>query len=332
VKRLVATVVVLVVVVVVVCVGGSQLVADQMTSAGEPPSGTPTPVAGAGARVIRARGHLEPARTERVGFTAGAKVAQVLAQAGDVVSAGQVLARLDTAEMEAQVRKAQDALALAQAQLRQAQAQATPKSEEIELAKVELERAQIALRQAQAAYDRIAWRGDAALSPEAGALEQATLNCRAAQATYRLKIRQPQDSDFEVYEWQVKQAETNLALAEAELGKAELRAPFAGTVTQVDVVVGGLVSAGAPAFVLSAGMQVQTTDLDEEGVAVIQVGQPVTVTILAFEDKVVPGTIRHIAPQATKLASGDVAFPVIIALDQPDEALRWGMTVRVRFK
>ncbi len=331
-KRLVAVVVALVIVVVLVCVGGSQLVADQMKSAGGPPPGAPTPVVGAGTRVIQARGYLEPARTERVGFVAGGQVAQVLAQAGDAVSAGQVLARLDTAEMEAQVRKARDALALAQAQLRQAQAQAAPKAEEIELAKVELERAQIALRQAQAAYDRIAWRGDAALSPEAGALEQATLNYRAAQATYRLKMRQPKDSDFEVYEWQVKQAETNLALAEAELGKAELRAPFAGTVTQVDVVVGGLVGAGAPAFVLAAGMQVQATDLDEEGVAVIQVGQPVTITVLAFEDKVLTGVIRRIAPQATKLASGDVVFPVFIDLDRPDESLRWGMTVRVRFR
>lgn len=296
----------------------------QVTTAQTPPT---VPVTrGDVEQTVTAPGRLVSAEFV-LGLSVGGRLVEVNVRPGDAVCPGDVLARLDTTDLETQVSKAQEALTLARAELRQARAKAQPTAEEIELAKVDLERARIALQKAQAAYDRIAWRGDAALSPEAGALEQATLDYRAAQVTYQIKTRQPADTEFEVYALKVKQAEVALAQAEAELGQAVLKAPAAGTVLEVRARPGENVAAGTGLIVLAdlRAVEVRVTVVEED-LPLVQAGQAVALFFDAQPDLEVQGRVARIVPQRVS-GQDRPLYPVYVAVDGLPASLLPGMTV-----
>jgi len=108
-KRLVIIVIVLILLGVGVCVGSSLLAPKLIGDREGTPGAQATPSA-AQAAAIRARGRLAPARVETLSFAVTGIVGELAVEVGDQVSAGQVLARLDTDELEWAVRQAQDAL------------------------------------------------------------------------------------------------------------------------------------------------------------------------------------------------------------------------------
>lgn len=69
------------------------------------------------AALVSATGSLQPNRTANLGFLVPGTVAEVLVSAGDVVTAGQPLARLDDANLQLSIRQAEDALTIAQINL-----------------------------------------------------------------------------------------------------------------------------------------------------------------------------------------------------------------------
>jgi HlyD family secretion protein len=104
-------------------------------------------------RSITAVGSVR-ARTEiALSFEAAGRVDQILVQAGEQVSQGQSLARLDTADLELQLRSTEAALASAEAQM--AQLEAGPRPEELRIAQGQVEVAQAALDQATAQRDQL---------------------------------------------------------------------------------------------------------------------------------------------------------------------------------
>lgn len=99
--------------------------------------------------VIWASGKVLPARRADLSFSIGGRLAEVAVEEGDAVEAGQTLARLDSATLEATVDQAEAALAVAQAQL--AQVKAGARAQEIDAAReaVAAAKAQLAVAQAQ---------------------------------------------------------------------------------------------------------------------------------------------------------------------------------------
>ncbi len=69
-------------------------------------------------RTWRVRGVLEPARTGRVAFIIGGRLQQVLVERGDRVEEGQILARLETAEVNAGIAQVRGAVAAAEANVK----------------------------------------------------------------------------------------------------------------------------------------------------------------------------------------------------------------------
>lgn len=129
----------------------------------------------------------------------------------------------------------------------------------------------------------------------------------------------------------IKRAELRVAQAQSDLAQTTLTAPFAGTVMKLHYRVGDLAQPGAAAVLLADlnSLRIETTDLDEWSMTHIQVGDPVTVTFTAFDDKTAAGHITEIAPRGEASGGGDVMYRTLIALDAPDPDVRWGMTVRV---
>ncbi len=160
---------------------------------------------------------------------------------GDLVEAGDVLARLDDSDLQLQLRQAEANLRAAEAQLAQLKAEpaeadiaaaraalaaaqaayedlmAGPDPDQVASAEAAVKRAKVQLDQAQAAYDMIKWRPDAGRMPQAIQLQLATIDYEQAQAQLRLAQKPPKDS-------QVAQALSTIAQAQANLDRL-LRGP-----------------------------------------------------------------------------------------------------------
>ena len=114
------------------------------------------------------------------------------------------------------------------------------------------------------------------------------------------------------------------------LERSEVRAPFSGAVGQVDTRVGELIVPGQPLVTIGdlSTLRVETTDLGEDDVAKITVGQYVDVSFDALQQVTFVGTVTRISPMAAP-GSGGVNYTVVIELDDLDPAVRWGMTAFV---
>jgi HlyD family secretion protein len=132
----------------------------------------------------------------------------------------------EIAQAEEAVNSAEAARGTAQAQLDGAQAElkrllAGAREEEVEAASAALLKAEAALRLAQAAYDRIAWAGDVGDTPEALALENATLDYDVAKANYEAVLDGARPEEVEAAQAAVAGAEAGLAQAEAGVASAQ---------------------------------------------------------------------------------------------------------------
>jgi RND family efflux transporter MFP subunit len=114
-----------------------------------------------GRAVLEVRGYLRPARSVQVTSSVAGKVTEVHAQEGDPVSAGQLLASLDSGSFRNDVERAQVNIELARARLGEAKAgQSDGKNQQnvytarVQVAEAELKRAEIELAQAKSQLDK----------------------------------------------------------------------------------------------------------------------------------------------------------------------------------
>ncbi|VAW42899.1 hypothetical protein MNBD_CHLOROFLEXI01-2199 [hydrothermal vent metagenome] len=192
----------------------------------------------------------------------------------------------------AAVGVAQANVAIAQAQLDLLLTGATP--EQIRLAEVGVQQAQVAVQQAEVGIEL----GKAAVAQASAA---------------------------------VAQAEAGVAAAELVLQRMLLRAPFDGTIISLALNEGELVAPGLPVATLAQTdqWQVETADLTELDVALVQEGAEVSVRVDAAPDVELVGTVTAVA-LLPSVARGDVVYVVTIdLLETAALPLRWGMTAFV---
>jgi len=136
----------------------------------------------------------------------------------------------------------------------------------------------------------------------------------------------------DTFEAAIQQAEAALNSAKVALTQTELRAPFTGTLAQLNIKAGEAAPTTQPAAVLAdvSGWQVVTDDVTEIKVPSIQVGQTVEVKFDALPDVTLKGQVESIS-SVSQLKSGDVVYPVKIRVLDSDPRLRWGMTAAVTF-
>ncbi len=195
---------------------------------------------------VSASGKIEPEAEVEMKFETGGKVEEVLVKEGQTITAGTVLARLDTADLELQIRSAKIDLTQAQANLQQlhepelaekiAAARATVESARLKLAELEdgpdpdevtkaevaLKQTEITLKQAQWTYDQVAYRGDVGSMSQANELQDATLAYESAVADYNLAVQAATPAEL---------AESRSSLASAQSSLAELlKAPSAAEI------------------------------------------------------------------------------------------------------
>ena len=127
----------------------------------------------------------------------------------------------------------------------------------------------------------------------------------------------------------VAAADARVAAAEATLGNAWISAPFAGTVTRVDVKPGDQAAPGSTAFEL-ADLKRLLVDVDVSEVDInrIQVGQPATLSFDAILDRTYTGHVIEVGLVGASV-QGVVNFRVTVELGDVDALVRPGLTAAV---
>jgi multidrug efflux pump subunit AcrA (membrane-fusion protein) len=117
-------------------------------------------------------------------------------------------------------------------------------------------------------------------------------------------------------------------------GQTELLvAPWAGTVTGVNVHLGDTVTPGTTLVTVAdlSRYQVETTDVDEYLIAKLRPGQAATLTIEALDGLELRGSVRTVSLQQQAAPGGSPSYPVMIDLPATGAPLRPGMSVRISF-
>ncbi|HHH36179.1 MAG TPA: biotin/lipoyl-binding protein, partial [Gammaproteobacteria bacterium] len=168
-------------------------------------------------------------REVRLAFNGNEHIGEILVEEGDRVQAGQLLARLHTARLEARVREAEARLE-AQRQV-VARLEAGSRPEEIKRARAELEAARARAKAAADTARRLVKLAEKKLaSPEdaenARSLARAAeAQVRAARETLALLEEGPRKEDIAAARAELAAREAALALARERLADAFLKAP-----------------------------------------------------------------------------------------------------------
>ena len=164
-------------------------------------------------------------------------------------------------------------------------------------------------------------------------LQQAKDAEAEAQYTFDQTKDGPDPDQLKLAQMQLDTAKAQQATAQLALDNSELKAPFAGTVMDINVVQNELVNPGNWAIVLGDVSQwlVRTSDLTELEVVNVSEGQQVEIVPDALPDLTLKGTVQEVSNTYTT-KSGDILYDVKIKLDESDPRLRWGMTVENRFQ
>ena len=127
-------------------------------------------------------------------------------------------------------------------------------------------------------------------------------------------------------------AQAHLAAAQAALDNLDLKAPFGGTVVDVNISDGQLISTGTWSVLLAdyAEWYVETSDLSEQEVVNVSVGQGATITPDALPNLTLQGKVTEITGES-HMQAGDVLYTARLLLNQSDPRLLWGMTVEITF-
>jgi HlyD family secretion protein len=183
-------------------------------------------------------------------------------------------------------------------------------------ADAELAVAQANLEKAQADWERL----KDGSSEGAIALAEATL--ADAQREWERVKEGASQTDIEA-------AQAAVDAAQATLDYARLLAPFTGTITEVEVKTGDLVSAGETAFriddLASVYIDLQVSEVD---LASLKVGQSAALEFDALPDRVYSGEVTEIGMIGTN-SQGVVNYPVTVKVTDADESILPGMTAAV---
>ena len=195
------------------------------------------------------------------------------------------------------------------------------------------------LAAAQQKVDQIQWNLDWLLSrPDTLEVDQADAaivvaeaNLAEAQRQYDQLQNGPDPDALALAQARMANAQAQLVSNQSALANLELKAPFAGTVTEVITHSGEWILPGQPVLVIADldHLRVETTDLSERDIPQVKEGQPVLVSIKALNQSV-KGSVSSIASLANTLG-GDVVYKTTIDLDAPPAGLRAGMSVEVEF-
>lgn len=287
------------------------------------------------------------------------KITSINVEEGNEIKSGQVLITIDNnslmakqnqtqAQIEAataQVKAAEAAKATALAQLQKLQNGSRPE---------ELDKAKAQYDLAQTTYDRTKALCDQGFVAKAD-LDKVTTELQVAKGNYEItksggrsedisaaqaQVNQA-DSMIQVIQGQIKQAQGGLEEVQSNINDTSIAAPTDGTITQLNVEIGELVSPGMPLLVITNTIAPWIEcNVKETNISKVKLNQVVSVKFPAYPNEEFKAKIVRINKKpdfAVKRATNDngdfdvLSYGVKVELIDAKKALHPGMTAFVDF-
>jgi HlyD family secretion protein len=249
--------------------------------------------------IVTATGTLQPTNKVDVGSELSGIIKTVEADYNGKVKAGQILARLDTSKLEAQVTQSKAALDSAKSKV--LHTQATVSETRSKLAQFKKVR--------ELSNNRVPSQSE--IDVAEAALERALADEASARAA-------------------VAQAQATLDANQTDLSKSVIRSPINGIVLVRNIEPGQTVAAAFTAPVLFTLAEDLTkmelhVNVDEADIGHVRESQTATFTVSAFANRTFDAKIIQ-ARYGSSTTSGVVTYETVLKVNNSDLALRPGMT------
>jgi HlyD family secretion protein len=251
---------------------------------------------------VSATGTINPITTVIVGSQLSGQVVEILADYNDRVTAGQILARLNSD----QIKFKRDA---AKADLDQA-------------------RATQVMQEAKMAEAGLSLGRQERLKPT-GAVSDATYDAARTAAA----IAQAQ---LQVNAGKIAQMEAVLRQVEVDLANTDIRSPVNGVIIQRSVELGATVAASLQSptiFTIADDLRRMeiAVSVDETDVGRVKPGQRVVFSVSAYPGREFEGKVKHVR-LGSQTVSNVVTYTGIVSIENPKMELLPGMTASVKIE
>ena len=272
----------------------------------------------------------------KIGTRATGTIDKMMVKVGDPVEKDQLVARIDSRELEAQATEARAKLAAAQAELNRV--------EQFYPLRIKEARYDLALTRARADYLRNNYRRQQKLA-ERNVISKDTIEDVLQKAEVEANQVSVKQSTLERLQREftdeaakaraaVKQAEASLAALEVRKSYTRIFSPISGVVSQVTAQEGETIVAGLQVAnlitVLDPARLEMWTYVDETDIGQVHPGQPVEFRVDAYPERVFKGTVDTIYPEP-EIRDNIVYYQALVKIN-PEQAayLRPEMTTQVQ--
>jgi multidrug efflux pump subunit AcrA (membrane-fusion protein) len=263
-------------------------------------------------------GRITPVNQNQLSFAIDGHIATLLADEGETVSAGDIVAMLDTAVLEQSLQAAESELNLAQEQLAIAQ----------ESKATNLRRAEIGVELVQLHLDfALEKAGETPTADQILAIEVLKRELELAQ----LHLGEFDSAVDPSLSNQVAQTQLQLERIQSQINQSTLVAPISGTVTAVNFEEGDSVAAGETVLVIADlnRVEVQVTLLDRELQALSE-GLVAFGTVPSRPETSFPMTVRQLPyPYGTGAQANEADSIVRISFDDPTQVAELSIGERI---
>ncbi|SLN66151.1 HlyD family secretion protein [Oceanibacterium hippocampi] len=226
----------------------------------------------------RANGRIEAERVD-IALKFGGRIAEVLVREGAMVAAGERIARIDSTELEAQIRAAEAATRQARQELAQARALVVQREGELALAKADLNRTETLAARGYATREKLDQRRSKEITA-AAALNTARAQVAAAEAA-------------------IEASEASVAARRADLADYSLTAPRGGRVQYRLAEPGEVLAAGGKVVTLLDLTDVyMDVYLPTDDAGRLRYGAEARLILDAAPQYVIPATVAFVASEA----------------------------------
>ena len=258
---------------------------------------------------VSASGEVKPKRFVNISANVSGRIVLLLVKEGETVRRGQVLAKIDSARIEAGTRQSEAGLAAARAELTRAEA--------------DLEAARLAFERARAMHD-----------------QKLVSDSAFDQADAELKVRKAM---VEAQRRRILQQAAAVASDRDDLEKTTVVSPMDGVITNLQKEEGEMVIGAqsfSPTVIMTvADLSVMEVEVlvDETDIRNVTLGQAADVRVDALEGVKIKGEVTEIGSSAIPRGLGQAAaattttvnqakdFKVTVTLKDPPGALRPGL-------
>lgn len=307
--------------------------------------------------LVTASGEIKPKNYINIGANAIGQLTEVAVKEGDHVKKGQLLARIENVQPAADVQAQQASLSAVEADSAAAEAALKAADDNINTAQADIDRNKADLARMKSDLDRSeSLYKDKLMAAQDYELKKSTYEAELAvvrQSEVRLvqarAQREQSAAQLSSAQKKIAQVRAGLTRLADVLQKYDAYAPLNGIVTNLSVRVGetvvpGIQNSPSSTIMTIADMSLITAEVkvDETDIVNVRLNQVADITVDAIPNRSFKGHVIEIGNTAIVRSTGVAAsqsavssqeakdFKVVIAVDNPDDEIRPGLSATAK--